>query len=136
MSSLCSSMYSLKDETMSAAFSRPYFEAELERVKLGKPLIHHAGYHVADALKEPRRPGRRGRSNEFFAAFAAEYIELIHQGSKRPVQELAERRNLSADYVRDVLNQARNRGLLTRPRNGCAGGQLTGKALALLRERD
>jgi hypothetical protein len=97
--------------------------------------VHAAGYTVADALKEPRRPGRRGRDDAFFAAFAAEYVARVAEGSSRPVAELAKRRHLSPERVRDVLHQARTRELLTRPASGKAGGHLTEKALALFGEQ-
>jgi hypothetical protein len=78
-----------------------------------------------------RRPGRRGRPDVFYARLAAEYVDLL-SASSTPTKDLAERHNYSATSVRDFLNQARTRGLLTRSQQGRAGGELTEAALKLL----
>ena len=78
-----------------------------------------------------RRPGRSGRPDVFYARLAADYIELLSTSST-PTKDLAKRHNYSATSMRDYLNQARLRGLLTRSQPGHAGGELTEKAIRLL----
>jgi hypothetical protein len=77
------------------------------------------------------RPGRRGRPDIFYAVLAAQYVELL-DGRSAPTAALAELRNLSASQTRDLLHQARGRGLLTSPPRGRSGGELTEKAKKLL----
>ena len=67
--------------------------------------------------------------------YAAEYAGLVADGVVHPVAVLAERRNYSRQTVSNALHEARRRGLLTEPPGrGRAGGQLTAKALEMLRE--
>jgi hypothetical protein len=80
------------------------------------------------------RPGRRGRPDIFYAVLAAQYVELLN-GRSAPTAALAELRNLSASQTRDLLHQARGRGLLTSPPRGRSGGELTEKAKKLLHRR-
>jgi hypothetical protein len=79
-----------------------------------------------------RRPGRSGRPDVFYARLAAEYVELLSTSST-PTKDLARRHNYSPTSMRDYLNQARVRGLLTPSQRGRAGGELTEKAMRLLR---
>lgn len=100
---------------------------------------------VGTAPVVPLRPGRAGRADEFYALWAAAYVERISSGSHHPVWELAanppvrirERqatKHLSGHTVRDVLREARGRDLLTSPPMGRSGGELTPKARRLLRK--
>jgi hypothetical protein len=78
----------------------------------------------------PRRPGRRGRPDLFYAGFAWRYVMLLGDGSTNPVRDLAaELRAFGHDYtdtqVRDYIAEARRRGLLTKSGRGRSGGQLT-----------
>lgn len=88
---------------------------------------------AAQAVSEPRQPGRRGREDAFYAHVASAYVEAITQGSRRPVKDaaLALSKAWSGTYedtyIRDLLGEARRRGLLTRPPKGRAGGELTTK---------
>jgi hypothetical protein len=83
-----------------------------------------------------RRPGRRGRPNLFYAEVAARYVYLLSKGSK-PTKRLAEEMCISSSAARDLLNEARQRGLITRPPvKGRPGGGLTDMAEELLRERN
>ena len=64
-------------------------------------------------------------------------MDAIASGSRSPVASVAKQlgETYSADYVRDVLYQARSRGLLTPPKvKGRAGGDLTEKARTVLSE--
>jgi len=50
------------------------------------------------------------------------------------MEVLSEKLHLSASQVRNLLYEARRRGLLTKASRGSAGGTLTEKALKLLRD--
>jgi hypothetical protein len=88
---------------------------------------------IREFARHPR-PGRRGRDDIYYARLAAEYVELLTTSST-PTKDLAEKHHYSATVMRDYLNQARSRGLLTRPERGRAGGQLTEKARDLLTKK-
>jgi hypothetical protein len=89
----------------------------------------------AEAFREHRRPGRRGRSDLDYAQFAASYVEWCGR-SKTPVKDMAAAEALDESTVRNVLYQARERGLLSSSGRGRAGGALSEKAKQLIREAD
>jgi hypothetical protein len=77
-----------------------------------------------------KRPGRVGRDDVEYARVAAAYVAAL--GSRAPVRRVAEKLGLLPETVRDLLHEARRRGLLTKLGRGKAGGTLTEKALNLL----
>jgi hypothetical protein len=81
---------------------------------------------LPDPTKLPRH------DDKYFAAWAGWYIATTASGSDRPVADVAERFGVGRDQLRDVLNTARSRGLLTRGVRGGASGELTDKARAAL----
>lgn len=83
-------------------------------------------------LSEPRRTGPKGRPDRYYAEYALAYLQLIARGSSKPVADLAHERYFSTATVSDILNGARNRGLLTRPPPGRYGGKLTAKGRKVL----
>ena len=93
-----------------------------------------------EMLASPRRPGRKGRSDRFYAEIAAAYVEAVAAKSPHAVRDVTKRlageqnKHYSESSVRALIHQARKRELLTRPPRGQAGGHLTDKALALLTE--
>ncbi len=92
----------------------------------------------------PRRPGRAGRSDDFYAVWAVAYLERVRAGSRHPAKDLAARPpfrlkgdlpdagGASVNTVRDILQEARRRGLLSSPPRGTSGGELTEKAERIL----
>lgn len=92
-----------------------------------------------ETLSAPHRPGRKGRPDIDYVTVAVEYLKAVRGGSNRPVVETAaalskhNKGTYMPAYVRDLLHEARKRGLLTHPSRGQAGGKLTDKALAVLR---
>jgi hypothetical protein len=81
----------------------------LESMRPFEPLVADRGF-----TDPPRRgPGRKGHSNEFYAQLADDYVTAIKAGSRSPAADVARRRRLSAPRVRDMLHEARHRGLLT-----------------------
>ncbi len=88
---------------------------------------------LAGTTSAPRRPGRRGRDDLYYARIAALYVELIERGSRRPTADLADQLpKLTRDAVVQLVHEARNRLLLTKPPAGRSGGELTQKAKRLL----
>lgn len=74
---------------------------------------------------------RRGGGDRRLAEIAARYVELLDQTDK-PNPVLVDEFDLSANTVSSYLYRARERGLLTSPGRGRAGGALTPRARALL----
>jgi hypothetical protein len=79
-----------------------------------------------------RSRGRTGRPDPFYARIASEYLDRIAAGSRRPVADVARKRGLADTVVRDAIHAARQRGLLTKGRQGRPGGALTPEAERLL----
>lgn len=83
----------------------------------------------------PKRPGRSGRDDYFYAQLAEWFVALIGQNVRGPVQRIAREKGASEHTVRDWLAEARKRGLLTKAAPGRTEGKLTEKAKALLEVR-
>lgn len=75
-------------------------------------------------------PGRRGRSDIHYAEIARLYVGLLE--GPAPVKALATQLGLKEQAARDLIRQARRRGLLTPPEHGRAMGALTPRARELL----
>jgi hypothetical protein len=83
--------------------------------------------------ERPRREKRhRGKPDLFYARLASEYTTLLNAGQRHPIAVIVERQKLERSKVRDMIRQARKRGLLSFDRPGYPGGQLTNYALKLL----
>ncbi len=85
-----------------------------------------------------RKTGRRGLGIDHYLLWAVRYAERVAEpgGKRRPYHDLSEQHRVTVRYVRDTVQDAKIRyGLLTKPGQGKAGGQLTEKALQLLAER-
>ncbi len=80
------------------------------------------------------RPGTAGRPDRYFAEWAFAYAKKLAEGSRSPIKDLAAEHGRSPGQVRDLIHDARVRGLLSRERQGRAAGSLTAKAIRLLRE--
>lgn len=81
------------------------------------------------------RPRRNvGRDDLFYAQLAAEYVKAAAT-SRSPVKDIAKHRGENQAHVRDLLHEARVRGLLSQGVPGKRGGVLTPRSLTLLSER-
>ena len=102
---------------------------------------------VAESLPEPSdlrpssaaparvgRPGSAGRPDRYFAEWAFAYAKKLAEGSRSPIKDLAAEHGRTPGQVRDLIHDARVRGLLSKERQGRAAGSLTPKAIRLLRE--
>ena len=93
--------------------------------KLEKPTEHE------------RRPGRKGHPDIYYARYALAYVRAYRDPatSHKPNAVVGKRKNESTQFVSDTIVKARRRGLLTDPPGpGQPGGELTEKAIKLLRE--
>jgi hypothetical protein len=99
-----------------------------------RATLNDGGARLRDSLTRNPRPGRRGRSDASYASLAAAYVERLE--SRAPVADLAAAWDYSDSRVRNLLHEARRRGLLTRPAPGKSGGQLTKKAIDLLQNNE
>lgn len=120
----------------------------LRRVKVGE-LLDEArsclresmpqGVRVSGALRGLRHAadgvGDRGHGDRFYAERAASYVQVVADGSRSPVADLAARWHCSVATARDHIYKARERGLLTAPPPGRAGGELTDCARVLLEQQ-
>jgi hypothetical protein len=95
---------------------------------------HRAAVHgLANDVRSRPTGGRRRRDPAEFARWAALYVDACTR-SAHPRELLARETSYSTEHVRDTIAYARHLGLLTKPRPGRAGGQLTPKAKELLKE--
>jgi hypothetical protein len=108
----------------------------------GAPAVYATGANLAwvdkilpgAASLAPRpRPERNvGRSDAFYAELAAAYVQRLAEGSVSPVQDLAAKRGKTAGRIRDLLHEARVRGLLSQGEAGRRGGYLLPRARQVL----
>ncbi|MDP8975154.1 MAG: hypothetical protein M3N28_02075 [Actinomycetota bacterium] len=82
------------------------------------------------------RPGSAGRPDRQYAEWAFRYAKKLAEGSRSPIKDLAAEHGRSPGQVRDLIHDARVRGLLSKERQGRAAGSLTPKAIQLLRGDD
>lgn len=80
------------------------------------------------------RPGSAGRPDRQYAEWAFRYAKKLAEGSRSPIKDLAAEHGRSPGQVRDLIHDARVRGLLSKERQGRAAGSLTPKAIQLLRD--
>ncbi len=85
------------------------------------------------AVLRIRRPGRRGRTDEFYATVAVTYHLLSADGNRHPIETIATEGEWSRDTVAGWIKEARLRGLLLPPaKRRSVGGEVTTKALSAL----
>ena len=90
-------------------------------------------FGIPQDLPVPTRVGRRGRDDLYYARWAAAYADALAD-SPRPVAALAAAHNLSPSQIRNLIHACRRRGLLTASPPGRPGGDLTPRAVQLLKE--
>jgi hypothetical protein len=87
---------------------------------------------IADTVREDPTPGRRGRSDEFYALVSALYAWHVDQRYPNPVKRLAELCGASWRVSANWVRLAREKGFLTEGHERRPGGTLTPKATAIL----
>lgn len=89
---------------------------------------------TAPEAERPRPRRERGLSDLFFAQLAMQYAEVCEgPRSRQAVKVIADRRGATKEKIRQLVREARVRGLLTMGTQGKAGGVPTERALTLLR---
>ena len=98
-------------------------------------LEHVNDENLGELFSKASKQGarQRGKPDSFYAKIAKEYVRLLGQRIRNPIGKLAESRNTPQPRMRDMVHEARRRELLTRKSQGVAGGQLTQKALQVLK---
>ena len=91
--------------------------------------------NALDDFDESTRPGVRGRSDVVYARVARRYVEICAESSA-PIKALAAESGYSRSRIRNIVLAARDRGLLSTPGGTKPGGQLTEKAIRLLRAEE
>jgi hypothetical protein len=121
----------------SVAFHKLALEAQtrLADVVADKPAVATFG-DTLSLNEAAQRPGRRRRPDAYYLIWAERYVEALGRGSTKPNEDVAKRTRRHPTEVRDLVHEARIRGLLTRGERGKASGQLTPKALELRRKLD
>src|SRR5262245_64987901 len=85
------------------------------------------------ADRRHKRPGRPALTDDELLRASVAYVEALEDGSRRPVADAAAKVGEPPLRMRDLLNTARERALLTRPLPGRPSGKLTPRARALHR---
>lgn len=123
---------------------------ELERgweeefgIEMVDPIFRRHGFRSDGEVGQ--RPGRAGRPDEFYARWAEAYVDLLAKGSRSPIKDLAAHPPVKIEWfdpsraaesratVGAIIQEARQRKLLTKPPPGKAGGELTTKGARLSR---
>ena len=87
---------------------------------------------AANRRGKSAKPRRHGTWSDLdLARLAAEYVAAVGR-SRKPVQELADEWNYAESRIKQLMREARHRGLLTETARRRAGGQLTERARELL----
>jgi hypothetical protein len=73
------------------------------------------------------------RSTLDLARLAKRYVDALQRGSRRPIHDIATEDRVEASTIRMAIYRARQRGLLTKPKQGSRGGTLTPAAAQLLK---
>ena len=107
-------------------------------VELG--YLRRQGGELVGSLTTPgpvKRAGRRGRPDADYLRMARRYVAAIEVEPRAPIKRIvadlqASGEHATDDEVRAQVNEAKNRGILTRGRKGVAGGEWTDKGRHLL----
>lgn len=104
-------------------------------------LVTQANFHLhitqlaEGAASRLLRDPQKGRQNPdiYYAVWASRYADAT-VASRSPIADLAKTHEMERTQVRDLIHECRARGFLPPSRPGRAGGQLTPRALEVLRE--
>ena len=81
-----------------------------------------------------RGPGRPAVPLDALLPIAQDYAAAVAGGSRRPLQDIAQKDRRGVEEIRRRVRQARRRGLLTPAASSAAGGELTPEARRLIRQ--
>lgn len=102
--------------------------------RFGADALARYDHHNAHPGRTRGRAAPKGKraSDRYYAELAQAYVQIIRQGIKKPVDQLAILRGETAQRIRDHVHLARANGFLTQTTRGKVGGELTPKAKRLL----
>jgi len=123
------------DGGVSARLLRCIRLTDLQQLVMSE-LSGTASAAVAPGGARVGRPGSAGRPDRQYAEWAFRYAKKLAEGSRSPIKDLAAEHDRSPGQVRDLIHDARVRGLLSKERQGRAAGSLTPKAIQLLKGED
>ena len=86
--------------------------------------------------KEWGYPGPVGHPDTKYAHLAFLYVSLVSKGKENPIDQLAQHMDCDRETASSRVAEARNRGLLTRPKQTIVGGKLTSKGKKLLEAKE
>ncbi len=110
--------------------------AEIEEMTYAAPATRLLGGRELE-LAARSRPGRAGHPPAYYLTWAVRYVQEIENGSETPNRDLAKKHKMPVAKVTRAIYDARHKyKLLTKPGKGKAGGELTAKAMELLKQLD
>jgi hypothetical protein len=108
--------------------------SQLHRYMRRPPNAESAFWRANPPETRLRRARAGGRDDQFYAKLATEYEHLSDPAvSRRPVADLAARHRVPRPQMRDMVREARERGLLTFFSQGRPGGSATPLAHKILK---
>ena len=102
---------------------------------MASPALVNEIEKAARSITITKRPGSAGRDNFSYVALVVEYQNALDAGSKKPTDVLAEKYNLAHTTVRNMLQEARMRGLAESKGRGRLGWKLTEKGNQILNRK-
>ena len=116
--------------------ARRHITKELKVFKnMASPALVNEIEKAARSIITTKRPGSAGRDNFAYVALVVEYQNALDAGSKKPIDVLAEKYNLAHTTVRNMLQEARMRGLAESKGLGRLGWKLTEKGNQILNRK-
>ena len=86
------------------------------------------------ALHRARALEPDSNSEEYLLEIAWLYHRIVETGSQIPVIDLAYELVLAEEFVGECVSHAMEQGLISAPKRGTFGGQITAKALRKLKQ--
>jgi hypothetical protein len=132
----------LRQVRVGEALDRAREQLDKLRTRFGDKLFDPGGSvgrqgFTKASLREPKRPGRKGHDDGFYAGIAARYVTLVAEGERNPSLAIARERRTAPSTATGWVSDARNHhGMLTLAPPGRAGGELTPKAKRILKGLD
>ncbi|KAB2388865.1 hypothetical protein [Actinomadura montaniterrae] len=106
--------------------------AKMEREHNFSEVIDRMACQIQCVVRSVPRPGRAGRSDDFFALVAALYSWYVDLGYPNPVRKMEVIIECNWRAVANWVRLARVKGMLTEVSPGRRGGLLTTKAMCIL----
>ena len=116
--------------------ARRHITKELKVFKnMASPALVNEIEDAARSIITAKRPGSAGRDEFAYVALVVEYQNALDAGSKKPTHVLAEKYSLAHTTIRNMLQEARMRGLAESKGRGRLGWKLTEKGMRILNQK-